>query len=44
MEIKLIEQISEYLYNRMIELRHPWLFLSRLNIGSNGLLYDTPEV
>lgn len=44
MEIELITQICDYLLNQMISLRHPWLFLSRLNIGSNGLLYDSPKV
>ena len=44
MEIKLIEQICEYTINKMIELKHPWLYLFKINIGSNGLLYNTPEV
>lgn len=39
MESKLICQIWEYYYNKLIELHHPWAFYSRFAICSNGLLY-----
>ena len=44
MEIELIEQICEYMINSMIQLKHPWLYLFKINIGSNGILYNTPKV
>lgn len=37
-------QIAEYIYNQMIILNHPWLYYSVINISSNGMLYNTPEV
>ena len=44
MEIDLIEQICEYMLQRMIQLEHPWLYHINFFIGSNGLLYFTPKV
>ena len=44
LEINLIEQICDYFLNLLIDLRHPWLYFFKINICSNGLLYDTPEV
>lgn len=44
LEIKLIEKIVEYTFNKMIELHHPWLYYSVINLCSNGVLYTTPEV
>ena len=37
-------QILSYILDKMIEKRHPWLFYSRANVGSNGLLYFDPKV
>ena len=44
MEIDLISQIIEYIFTKMIELDHPWLYYTRYSICSNGLLYNTPKV
>lgn len=44
LEIELMTQIAEYLYNQMIMLNHPWLYYTYLNITSNGVLYNTPKV
>ena len=44
MEIDLIEQICNYIVLQLIKLNHPWLYFIKFNIGSNGLLYDTPKV
>lgn len=44
MEIELIEQICDYLILTMIKLNHPWLYLFKISIGSNGLLYNTSKV
>jgi sulfatase maturation enzyme AslB (radical SAM superfamily) len=44
MEIELIEQIVDYLFEQMIKMNHPWLYKSRISMGSNGILYDTPKV
>ena len=44
LEIDLMNQILSYILDKMIEKRHPWLFYSRANISSNGLLYFDPKV
>ena len=44
MEIDLIEQICDYSINSMIDLQHPWLLGFRINICSNGILYDNIKV
>ena len=44
LEIDLMDQILSYILDKMIEKRHPWLFYSRANVGSNGLLYFDPKV
>lgn len=44
MEIELIDKIVEYTFNKMIELNHPWLYYSMVNLCSNGVLYTTPKV
>ena len=42
--IDLVSQITEYLWDSMIKLNHPWLPFSRISISSNGLLYFDPKV
>ena len=37
-------KITEYLFNQLIILNHPWLYYTYINITSNGILYDTPLV
>ena len=44
LKIDLITQITDFIYNTMIEVNHPWLYLSKVNISSNGLLYFEPKV
>jgi radical SAM peptide maturase (CXXX-repeat target family) len=44
LEIDLIEQISDYLVQRMQEMRHPWRNKFMFSICSNGLLYSSPKV
>lgn len=44
MEIDLIGRIVEYAFNTMIEMDHPWLYYSIVNLCSNGVLYTTPKV
>lgn len=44
MEIDLIEQIWEYYVKSMIDMKHPWLYLSYMSICSNGLLLHTEKV
>ncbi len=44
MEIELISQIVEYMFNTMIELNHPWLYSTMVSMCSNGVLYTTPKV
>ena len=44
LEIDLIEQICEYIFKKMIQLHHPWLQLIKINICSNGILYNTSKV
>lgn len=42
--IDLVTQISDYLWESMIRLNHPWLLYSRISISSNGMLYFEPKV
>ena len=44
LEIDLIEQIWIYYYSQLIILKHPWRYYARMDICSNGLLYNTPKV
>lgn len=44
LEIDLIEQITDYIFSQMIKMHHPWLYWSKINICSNGILYNTPKV
>lgn len=44
LEITLIDKILTYLYTRMIDMNHPWLYKWSSFIGSNGVLYFKPEV
>lgn len=44
LEVDLMKQIVEYIYNQMIVLNHPWLYYSVVSTCSNGILYNTPEV
>lgn len=43
-EMKLIDQISDYILSRMYFLGHKWLKCYRFMIGTNGMLYDSIEV
>jgi sulfatase maturation enzyme AslB (radical SAM superfamily) len=42
--IDLVSQISDYIWESMIKLNHPWLLFSRISISSNGILYFEPKV
>lgn len=42
--IDLIDKITEYILNKMIQENHPWLFRTRFSICSNGVLYFEPKV
>lgn len=44
LEIDLINQITDYFVNKMIELRHPWATKYRISISTNGILYFDPRV
>lgn len=44
LEIDLIDQLSDYFVQRMIELDHPWLPYYILSIGTNGVLYFDERV
>lgn len=44
LEVELMDQITDYLIQRMVELDHPWLNRYRLSICSNGVLYFDPRV
>lgn len=44
LEIDLINEITEYFINRMIELRHPWATKFQIGITTNGVLYFDPRV
>lgn len=44
MAIDLIDQITDYFIDQLIELDHPWKRAFRLSICSNGVLYFEPKV
>ena len=44
MNIDVIFQITDYIFNFMINNNHPWLQFSRISISSNGILYFQPKV
>ncbi len=44
MAIKLIREITEYAFEKMIREKHPWLRFFRICISTNGTLYFQPEV
>ena len=44
LEIELIDKITSYFIQRMIELNHPWATKFRLSICSNGVAYFNPKV
>ena len=44
LEIELIDQITDYFRNRLIELRHPWVSYFRISMISNGVLYFDEKV
>ena len=44
LEIDLITKISDYLVQRMTEMRHPWRNKFMFSICSNGLLYKNKKV
>ena len=44
LEIDLISKISDYLVQRMTEMRHPWRDKFMFSICSNGLLYKNKKV
>jgi len=44
LEIELIEQISDYFKTQMFLLDHPWFNSYRINISTNGLLYNDKNV
>lgn len=43
LEIDLIDKVTDYLYDRMIELNHPWRDKFMISICSNGVLYFDPK-
>ena len=44
LEMELIDKIADYAKLRMFELNHVWFNNYIFNIGTNGILYDSPEV
>jgi len=44
LEMKLIDEICEYILKQMYLLKHPWFNKYRFMIGSNGLLYNSKPV
>lgn len=44
LKIDLMTQITDLIYDTMIEKNHPWLFFSKISISSNGMLYFNPKV
>jgi len=44
LEIDLIDQICDYIFDKMIELDHKWLTMYMISICSNGVLYFNPKV
>lgn len=44
LEIELIDCICDYIKKRTYELQHPWFDCYRINLTTNGILYDNPLV
>ena len=44
LEIDLIDQICDYLFDRMVEMDHKWLTMYTISICSNGVLYFDSKV
>lgn len=44
LELKLIDSICDYILTEMYKKDHKWLYCYRFFIGSNGILYSTPEM
>lgn len=44
LEIDMVDELTDYFIQRMIELEHPWSTRFRIGIGTNGLLYFDPKV
>lgn len=42
--IDVIAETTEYLFHRMMETNHPWLYRTKISICSNGTLYFEPKV
>ena len=42
--IDLIDAITEYTFDKMLKMNHPWLTRTRISICSNGTLYFEPKV
>lgn len=43
LEMDLIDKICDYILYKMYILNHKWLYCYRIMIGTNGLLYDSPN-
>ena len=41
LEVELMDKITQYFIERLIELNHPWLATYMVSISSNGILYET---
>lgn len=44
LQIDLVDQITDYFLNRLIEEKHPWLPFIKFSTISNGVLYNTDAV
>jgi uncharacterized protein len=44
LEVELIDRVMDYFLARAVELRHRWATRYMINISTNGVLYDSPEV
>lgn len=44
LEIDLIDRITDYLFDRLIERKDPWLEYTMISISTNGTLYFQPAV
>lgn len=44
LEIKLIDQICDYIKSEMFRLKHHWFNSYRFSFSTNGINYDSPEV
>ena len=43
-KIDLMFQITDYIYEKMLLLNHPWALYSRISLSSNGILYFDEKV